>query len=680
MWGFFFFYRMKILRSYRLNWSVQPLSRFLLLFFIGLLIAYYFTPSLIYVALALLLFLAAFFTVYFSNRLSKFPFKGWLLSLLILVCGSFTGYRYSIKAEPVSIQLLNSKQFYVVRINSEPIRTDSLVSFEGDFFHVLNDSALQISNTPISVKAKIFNCLNSKLCIGQYLLVRCRLYNPKAPIVPGGFDYSEYLRRKGIYTLTNFSTQDFIDFHLSDFCFQNVFIEIRQYLIESLNKNGLKSDELAIASALLLGARTEISDELNQAYSQSGITHILAVSGMHVGLVFLAIGFLLKQVKNKIYVCILSLVFLWGYACLTGLSPSVVRAAWMFSFIACGKLFRSGHQKWNSISASALLMLILDPYIWLDAGFQLSFSAVWGIVSFGKLPEQFISKFKWRNYLFEAAWISCVAQLCTLPVSLYLFGKFPVYFLLANLIVVPLSTLLTYLGIICFVFIPISILSFYFCFILDLGIKAMNFIAKVVADLPSSTLDGIHFHLVQSLFLGFLIYVLASNFLFPKTKIKILVLSSFFLSIINWVNFLKPYDTQVLYHSNLSVGLIHALKHSTINYVFYGLGSTDAQTLKSFGAIPCPIIESVFVVDQRIKSGNFMLQSDIHHFQCVLFIDPNIPVVNPFQKDVLNLPLDYVFLKPGGSFKLRQLWRLAAIKKQVKLIELNRPKMNFQGI
>jgi competence protein ComEC len=250
-------------------------------------------------------------------------------------------------------------------------------------------------------------------------------------------------------------------------------------------------------------------------------------------------------------VCLLSLLFLWSYACLTGLSPSVVRAAWMFSFIACGKLFRSGHQKWNSIAASALLMLVFDPFIWLDAGFQLSFFAVWGIVSLGKLPEKLLTKFKWVNYTLEAAWISCVAQFCTLPVSLYIFGKFPVYFLLANIFAVPLSTCITYWGIFCFIILPIPFLATYSCKILGWGIDLMNFIATTIAEMPSSTFTDIHLSFFQSVWIAFFIYVIAAKFLSSMQKIKTVLMCTLIISAANWISFFSNMKTSYLvYYSN----------------------------------------------------------------------------------------------------------------------------------
>lgn len=679
MWGFFFFYWMKILSFSKLNWAIQPLSRFLLLFFLGLLYAFRFNPSVHVVFTSIVFALISF--VYFYHKKSFTRSINWILSILILLCGCFLGNQYSIDPPHLSNIQLYSKQVYFVKVTSEPLTKDSTISFEGDFFFVKSDANKIELDNPIRVKVTLESYSPIQFLIGQTLLVHGRLFLPQASTIPGTFNYSKYLKQKGIDALMRLKRHDYFDLHSVHFSFLQYFINCRNQLVRELHENGLKDDQLSIASALLLGARSEIGEELNEAYSESGITHILAVSGMHVGLVFIALGFLLKRIKNKLFVCLLSLLFLWSYACLTGLSPSVVRAAWMFSFIACGKLFRSGHQKWNSIAASALLMLVFDPFIWLDAGFQLSFFAVWGIVSFGKLPEKLLTKFKWVNYTLEAAWISCVAQFCTLPVSLYIFGKFPVYFLLANIFAVPLSTCITYWGIFCFIILPIPFLATYSCKILGWGIDLMNFIATTIAEMPSSTFTDIHLSFFQSVWIAFFIYVIAAKFLSSMQKIKTVLMCTLIISAANWISFFSNMKTSYLvYYSNSTAGLIESKNGTANNYTLFGDGANEEMKMKSFTTflMKSSIDLRVHPTRQRnLSFKSFILTSSISQFRRVLFVSPKDMSVNPFQRESFETQFDCIFLFSGGSHRFKRLWRLAALRKHIPMIELSRSKMGF---
>lgn len=679
MWGFFFFYRMKILSLTRLNWAIQPLSRFLLLFFVGLLCAYCINLDIRFLTFA---FLSSLVIFYFAHRRRSIrKIDNLFLSVLILLSGCIVGNKYSIPSSHLTNDQLYHKQFYLVKVGSEPFKKDSSISFDGDFF-MLNEKTNKFANcSPLKVRTTIEHCENIHLEIGQHLLVRSRLFYPQEPVLEGSFSYKDYLKRKGISVISRFSNTDFQNLGTVDFSLKQLFVDFRNHLINLLESNGLKNDQLSIASALLLGARTEISEELTDAYSNSGITHILAVSGMHVGLVFLAVGFILKRIKNKIYVCLLSLLLLWSYACLTGLSPSVVRAAWMFSFLSIGKLFRSGHQKWNSIAASALLMLIIDPFIWLDPGFQLSFFAVWGIVALGKLPEILITKYKYINYILEAGWISCIAQLSTIPISLFIFGKFPVYFLLANIIVVPLSTLLTYWGIACFLVLPIPQLAKLFCNVLGLGIDAMNFIASLIAQLPFSTFDGIHFNIIQSYWLTASIYILASRFLTIQNKFKIFISVSIIASLFNLCNFLMSRkETTTIYYSSNTIGILNHKDHIAVNYILYGDGALNSRSMKSFESNLYRSSSSMKC--QTFWFGNFkpttmVLESSVKNFESVLFVSPTDQSINPFNRHFSSKIIKFVFLLDGGSKKFNQLWRLFCVRKQIPLIELNKPQPVF---
>ena len=159
----------------------------------------------------------------------------------------------------------------------------------------------------------------------------------------------------------------------------------RNFLINLFDKSGLQDENLSVAKALILGEKSGLDRETMKAYSDSGTMHVLAVSGLHVGIVMLLLSFFLKPIKNipngrLIYVTVI-VVLIWLYALLTGLSPSVLRATFMFTFVILGKEMERDTSVYQSIMVSAFLLILMDPLVLFDVGFQLSYLAVIGIVS-----------------------------------------------------------------------------------------------------------------------------------------------------------------------------------------------------------------------------------------------------------------------------------------------------------
>lgn len=205
----------------------------------------------------------------------------------------------------------------------------------------------------------------------------------------------------------------------------------------------------AVATALVVGEELPIDKELNRAYSVSGTLHILCVSGMHVGLVYVLLGFLLKGLrkhrllKHVYYPAIITLV--WGYALLAGASPSVVRASVMCSILLAAEWMNRKSMAYNTLAGSFFMMVIADPFQLFEPGLQLSFLAVLGIVW---LSRTITAWWQPSSVVLFKGWslisVSLAAQVMTMPIALFYFGQFPNYFLLSNLVVVPVTTLAIY--------------------------------------------------------------------------------------------------------------------------------------------------------------------------------------------------------------------------------------------
>lgn len=201
-----------------------------------------------------------------------------------------------------------------------------------------------------------------------------------------------------------------------------------------------------MAGAILYGERSTLPNYLTQAYTQTGVIHVIAISGMHLAIIYSLVSFLLKPLqKNKLkwIYSLLCIGMLWIYTWICGGSPSVQRSAWMFSFLLAGETLARNNNAGNSLAASAVVMLCIDPYLLRDIGFQLSYSAVASLLIYQKTIFRLLNP---ENIMLQHGWniisTTLSAQILTTPLVIYHFGQFPAIFLLSNMLAVPLSGLI----------------------------------------------------------------------------------------------------------------------------------------------------------------------------------------------------------------------------------------------
>ena len=281
---------------------------------------------------------------------------------------------------------------------------------------------------------------------GDDLLLYNKLMAVKNNGNPGTFNYQKYCAQQQIYYQAYLKTGEW---QLRNGNNHSLLLSARNYCLQTINKH-IGGREAGLAAALLIGYRYDLDREMIQDYTNTGIMHIIAISGMHLALIYNSLLWLFQwgpshRLANIIKaIGILSL--LWSFTLLTGAAASVLRATVMFTFITLGKFILDRHtNSYNMLGASAFLLLCYDPRLLTDAGFQLSYFSVLSIlISFG--PLYYLLEV--RNWLGDQIWkalcLTVAAQILTLPVSLYYFQKFPVYSLPANLLAVPLTTIVLY--------------------------------------------------------------------------------------------------------------------------------------------------------------------------------------------------------------------------------------------
>ena len=329
-----------------------------------------------------------------------------------------------------------------------------------------------------------------------------RLLDP--PMNPEQFDYRKYLSRKGILRqvyLKNDSWEKLPGSRANPvYAFS---YRLRDFLLETMQNLGISGDEFAVAAAILLGYDDTLPTELRQKYVAAGSMHILCVSGMHVGVIFMVFSYMLGFLSKKerwqhIMKQSLLLLLIWFYALLAGLAPSILRSTIMLSFVILGEMLRRNGILLNSLAASAFLLLCIDPANLLNVGFLLSYCAVIGIVVIQKpLYRLVFSRSKLVDKIWELTSVTLSAQIATAPLSIYYFHQFPTYFWLSNLFMGPISTIVIMGGMVMLLIFFIPYINIGVAFCVKWLIHAMNFIVTNVENMPFSILKGLYINSVE---------------------------------------------------------------------------------------------------------------------------------------------------------------------------------------
>ena len=411
---------------------------------------------------------------------------------------------------PLPKNLMEKTTDWVVQVTEEPTPREQSVKVVANVLQTYD-------NQNLTSKILLYFQPSDKtheLRYGDLILVHTNLSRIESPHNPDAFDNQLYMRRRGIYYsgfVRNGAWQCIG--HRPANRLTAAAQAMRNYLKNIYIATGMSGNEFDILKAILLGDDDTLDPELKAAYSSAGVSHILCVSGMHVGILFMIINFLLKPLDlfrtSHIFKTILVMLVIWLYAHITGLAPSVTRSACMFTFVAIGQLLRRNTNVFHSLFASMFILLIINPLLLFEVGFQLSYLAVAGIVLFQpKLTVIYRYRTRIGKYFWELLTVSVSAQLITAPISIYYFAQFPNYFILSNLSVITLSFVVIITGV---ALLPVSLFSsiaHYLSALLTLEIKLMNKIITFIEKLPGSVTENIDYRLPQVLLLyGVILFV-----------------------------------------------------------------------------------------------------------------------------------------------------------------------------
>ena len=605
-------------------------------------------------------FLSLFFSeLFFKNKsYTKKFFSEFLIALLIVFSGIFLvdfksdshtknyiGNTKIIKEKNRKFKT-NLKVYHPIFISKEKIK------IKCEVISIQNNSTIEKHIGKVLVYLRK-DSLSLKLLPGDEISVNCffnKVYSPKNP---HQFNYSKYLQSKQIEYSAFVTNWTFIG---SSWTLKRFSTIVRNRCIQSFSESGLKSNELAIASALTFGYKDELNQFVKGVFSKTGAMHVLAVSGLHVGIVFLLISSLFKFLKIsqsfKIIQQLILIFFVWVYAIITGLSPSVLRAATMLTFFSIAEVFNKSTNIYNILACSAIFLLSIDPFLISDIGFQLSFFAVFGIIYLYPIIFNLIFL---NNYILKKIWsIICVsisAQIATFPLSIYYFHQFPNFFLLSNLLVIPLVFILLIIGLSIIVFNFFPYLSIFLGKILTIIISFIVNALSLIESIPCSLTEGLFISVFETFMIYLLIllilYQLRFNFKF--LNFIILIVGIFIISL----DFLEDQERlnkrRIIFYSipnHMAIDLIEGKDHFFI---------ADKKLLENKKLIDTYIRNNWEYNDLRNPK---ILNYDSLFSKSILWKNKSIGYIN--EKWNSNSVLDFTIL--GKDFKMNNLVSLVNSK------------------
>ncbi|MCD8081365.1 MAG: ComEC family competence protein [Bacteroides sp.] len=397
---------------------------------------------------SLIPFLAGYAIVLCGLWLSRRYALRWLFGVAVFLFFVWTGlWLFQQEVWKIVYDFPDEETVYYFRLTEEPEQKARSILCRG-YLPVGRDSAGEFAVERHVLLYLAVDSLSSSLTRGDELWVSARIRPPANRGNPDEFDYAWYLFRSGI-SGTGYIPSGKWKFarHSARRTLYQVASDVRGKVLTLYRRLGFEGETFAVLAAVTLGYKQELSEEIRNTYASTGASHILALSGLHIGFLYLLFYYLLVYpVRHRPgfrVAGVLALVLLlWAFAFLTGLSPSVVRSVIMFSLLALSLLLPGGAISLNTWAAAGFLMLLFRPFWLMDVGFQLSFSAVAAILC---IQPWLYGKWRIENrvgrYLWGLTTVSVAAQIGTFPLVLYYFSRFPVWGLLTNLLVVPIVSL-----------------------------------------------------------------------------------------------------------------------------------------------------------------------------------------------------------------------------------------------
>ncbi|OFX79414.1 MAG: hypothetical protein A2X12_00275 [Bacteroidetes bacterium GWE2_29_8] len=474
-----------------------------LLFFILGIICFYYNHEL---GLSLLI-LTSLFPFLLIIKQTRELFSNIYIHFLIYAAGYFITFaNTSLYSDNFFGKYINTAKYFVVKIDRIEKEKENQQNLLGNIVYKYNKQN-GLGVTKGRVLLKLFADNKNRLKEGEYVIVPNVLRKISKPYNPFMFDSKDYRNKMDVYYYASLTIKQL---KKTGIIKQSFLVKLKyraqSFIKESIGKFNFDKPELGIITALIIGDKSYLEYDLKDKYSKVGIIHVLCISGLHVGIIYLMISLLLNIIPRNKYTIILqallSLILLWSYVIITGLSPSAQRAGIMFSFVIINNLMIREGKLINSLVSSAFISLVINPYDIFALGFQLSYLAVLGIAIFYQRLYDYLLKIKQSmllNKLYKLIAISLSAQIFIIPIIMYQFNNFPVWFLFINVIVIPLIPIIICLIIGLIVFSNISVISSFLFMLINELLVFINRLVEMFYKLQPYYFQSISISFIETL-------------------------------------------------------------------------------------------------------------------------------------------------------------------------------------
>ncbi len=597
------------------------------------------------------------------NRFKLYKIRwlgGILINAILFVFGWLLVINYNELNNKDHFSKTNS-QYLLVKINNEPVLKNGLLRFTADVEDGVNKGTKKPTSGTLLIAIK--DTAARKLYYGDEILIPAKYNAIEPPFIPAEFNYKKYLANQNIFYQAYLYPKQFV---LVNSNAGNPLIayslRLRQRLVEKLKQNMRDTDAIAVASTIILGYKADLTNDVLQAYSKTGTVYVLSVSGANVAIIYallaLVFGFLDRYKYGKLIKAITITLLIWYYAMLSGFSPAVCRASVMISMVIIGKTFSRYINTLNILAISAFVLLIYDPFLINEVGFQLSYLAVSGLIIFRPLVYKwFTFKNKWADKLWALCSVSIAAQVITFPLSAFYFHQFPVYFLVSNLFIIIPSAVIMYSGIIYLLLPQIPFLSKAAAFILEKTIILMNKGLTIVEHTPYASINKIWITTPEYLLLYVIIIMLFCFLYYKKSWLLQFSLGTTFLFFLIFnINYIMLIKKENITWLNLKKHKGIIFKQGNAAVVLTDLKATD----KIYQYSIQPYLDSCQINNTRVIGMNedvhiawFMKKHNYIQFLNKKILIADRPLLN--QKQTNKLLVDYVYLSQDQKNTLEEL-------------------------
>jgi len=490
-------------------WKKTPFLRLLLALAAGIIFQWNYKARLSVLLIILSLAFLVLLIFFFLSLKKKYRYtllNGIFISIIFFCTGSILAWNKDIRNNKEWLgHHYNNDASLVVTLDEPPVEKTKSYKANATVEYLLNDSSV------VPVKGKIILYFKKdsslRLSYGSQILFKKPLQEIKNSGNPGGFDYKRYSLFQGITHQVYLKPVEFETLNSkNEKWFRKFIYSSREKVLNILRQNITNEKELGLAEALLIGYKNDLEQSLVQSYTNTGVVHIIAISGLHLGLIYWLLGLVLKPLQKTKRINwlrpVLIIIGLWLFSLLAGAQPSILRSALMFTCIVLGESLSRRTSIYNTMAVSAFLLLCINPFWLWDVGFQLSYAAVLSIIIFMRPVYNW---FYIPNKLLDFTWklnaVTIAAQILTVPIGIYHFHQFPNLFLLTNFVAVPLSSviLLGEILLCCVYFIPpVAVLTGK---LLSFLIRIMNNYIQEIETIRFSLWDGLQITITQAVLL-----------------------------------------------------------------------------------------------------------------------------------------------------------------------------------